>query len=245
MTSTLPFFEIITLHLFNSPETDPLKIGKNPTKHRNSYFILRWDFSCVNPTGTVAEIQRSLFNHINGKIESFIRHYTHKGFELPQVNINYDDALNTMESLLSAVKTTSRPIYLLIDEYDNFANTVMMGVERNTRPERYSALVHDEGILRTLFKAVKSSTSSTGFDRVFITGVSPVVMSDITSGYNIAENIYFHPRLNALCGFTPQEVGDVATRIVKSCGWDPEKGDEALDMIKTYYNGYQFAFGVD
>ena len=222
-----------------------LKIGKNPTKHRNRYFILRWDFSCVNPTGSVEAIQRSIFNHINGKIESFITHYTHNGFDLPEVKIDYDDALYTIESLLSAVKTTSRPIYLLIDEYDNFANTVMMGVESRTNSGRYNALVHDEGIFRTLFKTVKSSTSATGFDRVFITGVSPVVMSDITSGYNVAKNIYFHPKLNALCGFTSKEVGDVVAQIVKQCGWDPEKGDEALEMIKTYYNGYQFAFGVD
>ena len=220
-----------------------LKIGQNPTKHRNSYFILRWDFSCVNPTGSVEAIQQALFDHINVSIEGFLLDY--ENFNLPRVAIDDKNAIKSIQSLLNAVKTTSRPIYLLIDEYDNFANTVMMGVERQTRPERYNALVHDEGILRTLFKAIKSSTSATGFDRVFITGVSPVVMSDITSGYNIAENIYFHPKLNALCGFTPNEVRDVITKIVKRCGWEPEKGDDALEIIKTYYNGYQFAFGVD
>ena len=88
-----------------------------------------------------------------------------------------------------AVRMSPHPVYLLIDEYDNFANTVIMGVQ--SAGNRYEALVYDEGILRTFFKAVKSSTSGSMLDRVFITGVSPVVMSDITRGYNIAENIYF------------------------------------------------------
>ena len=213
-----------------------LAIGKHPTPLRNSYYILRWDFSCVNTTGTVADIQQSLFNHINARIEGFIMNYTHKGYEFPGVNINYDDALYSMESLLSSVKTTPWPIYLLINEYDNFANTVMMGIHNDK--ERYNALVHDEGILRTLFKAVKSSISGSGFDRVFITGVSPVVLSDITSGYNIAENIYFHFKLNDLCGFTENEVISVLGEIVETC--DVEDGERleavenALEMMKTY-----------
>ncbi|WP_080800476.1 AAA family ATPase, partial [Desulfamplus magnetovallimortis] len=224
-----------------------LDIGKNPTPLRNSYYILKWDFSCVNTTGTVADIQQSLFNHINAKIEGFIMNYTHQGYELPKVNINYEDALYSMESLLSAVKTTPWPIYLLIDEYDNFANTVMMGIHNDK--ERYNALVHDEGILRTLFKAVKSSTSGSGFDRVFITGVSPVVLSDITSGYNIAKDIYFKKQLNDICGFTEKEVISALGDIVEECDLksgennDIETNDtveKALGMMRTYYNGYCF-----
>ena len=140
---------------------------------------------------------------------------------MPPVNIKYDDALYSIESLLSSVKTTSFPIYLLIDEYDNFANTIMMGAQNEI--SRYQALVHDEGVLRTLFKAVKSSTSGQMFDRVFITGVSPVVMSDITSGYNIAENIYSKPKFNDLCGFRENEV-----RIVIEQMWM----DAILTLIK-------------
>ncbi len=215
-----------------------LAIGKNPTPLRNSYYILRWDFSCVNTTGSLADIQQSLFNHINAKIEGFIMNYTHHGYDFPRVRINYEDALYSMESLLSSVKTTPWPIYLLIDEYDNFANTVMMGIHSDK--DRYNALVHDEGILRTLFKAVKSSTSGSGFDRVFITGVSPVVLSDITSGYNIAENIYFHSKLNDLCGFTEKEVCSAIGDIVEECGLESGEINRALDIMKTYYNGYCF-----
>ncbi len=220
-----------------------LAIGKNPTKLRNAYFILRWDFSCVDTTGSVEDLKRSFYNHLNVRIESFIRYYVFAGYDLPPVKIKDDDALYSIESLLSSIRTTSYPIYLLIDEYDNFANTIMMGTQNEKG--RYNALVHDEGVLRTLFKAIKSSTSGPMFDRVFITGVSPVVMSDITSGYNIAKNIYFEPEFNDLCGFREKEVRGVIEQIVDECDFGTEKADEALDLMKTYYNGYLFAFGLD
>lgn len=112
---------------------------------------------------------------------------------LRTIDIDPNNALNTINSFLNAIHDLSYPVYLLIDEYDNFANEIMMGIRREK--DIYEALVYEEGALKTLFKAVKSATGESGFDRTFITGVSPVVMSDITSGYNIAENIYLeYPR---------------------------------------------------
>ena len=220
-----------------------LKIGKNPTDLRNSYFILKFDFSCVDPTGSAEEVKKALFNHINGCIEEFYAFYKYKGYELPQIKVNFDDALYSLKSLVSSVRMTPYPVYLLIDEYDNFANTVMMGVQSTGK--RYEALVHDEGPLRTFFKAVKSSTSGSMFDKVFTTGVSPVVMSDITSGYNIAENIYFEPEFNDLCGFKQNEIEDVLKEIVDKCGFEKEKIQEAVNLMQTYYNGYTFSHATD
>ena len=216
-----------------------LKIGRNPTPLRNSYFILKFDFSCVDPTGNAEEVKKALFNHINGCIEEFYAFYNYKGYELPPIKVNFDDAIYSLKSLVSSVRMTPYPVYLLIDEYDNFANTVMMGVQ--TDETRYKALVHDEGPLRTFFKAVKSSTSGSMFDRVFITGVSPVVMSDITSGYNIAENIYFEPEFNDLCGFKQNEIEDLIKKVVDQCGFEKEKIQEAVNLMQTYYNGYTFS----
>ena len=138
------------------------------------------------------DVRRSLYSHINARIENFILYYGDKGFDLSRINVNQDNALSTIESLVGATGRAGHPVYLLIDEYDNFANTVMMLPTLDSR-DRYTALVHDEGVLRTFFKMVKSSTGGVMFDRVFITGVSPVVLSDITSGYNIAEDIFFEP----------------------------------------------------
>ncbi|WDN90082.1 hypothetical protein BuS5_03052 [Desulfosarcina sp. BuS5] len=216
-----------------------LKIGKNPTDLRNSYFILKLDFSCVDPTGSAEDVKKALFNHINACIIEFYKVYNYKGFELPAIEIDREDALFSMKSLITSARMTPYPVYLLIDEYDNFANTVMMGVQSSEG--RYKALVHEEGPLRTFFKAVKASTSSSMFDRVFITGVSPVVMSDITSGYNIAENIYFEPEFNDFCGFKQNEIEDVLKNIVDKCGFGKEKIKEAVSLMRTYYNGYTFS----
>ncbi|MBF0231061.1 MAG: AAA family ATPase, partial [Desulfamplus sp.] len=218
---------------------------------RNSYFIFKLDFSCVDPTGTVEQIRQSMFDHINVTIEGFERWYKYKGFEIPKITINYDNALFSLQSLAESVKSTPYPIYLLIDEYDNFANTVMMGIHildrdfgKDNHNQRYQSLVHEQGPLRTFFKTVKALTSSTMFDRVFITGVSPVVMSDITSGYNVAENIYFVPEFNNLCGFTQNEVEEVITKIADSCGFEEKesKVKEAVELMKNYYNGYKFCY---
>ncbi|MEA1922780.1 MAG: AAA family ATPase [Pseudomonadota bacterium] len=220
-----------------------LAIGKNPTPLRNSYFILRWDFSCVDTSGSADELKRVLFDHINSCIKGFLLYY--RDYNLPEVEVDQNNCINSINSLISAVRMGPYPIYLLIDEYDNFANTLMMGEQSSSVNGRYTTIVHDEGILRTLFKAVKSSTSSTMFDRVFITGVSPVVLSDITSGYNIAENIYFKPGFNDLCGFREEEVRGVIEQLVVECKLGAEKADDALDLMKTYYNGYLFAVGLD
>jgi len=216
-----------------------LKIGKNPTDLRNSYFILKFDFSCVDPTGSAEDMKRSLFNHINGCINGFHKFYNYKGFELSAIDIDREDALFSMQSLVTATRMTPFPVYLLIDEYDNFANTVMMGVQ--SAENRYKTLVHEEGPLRTFFKTIKSLTSGTMFDRVFITGVSPVVMSDITSGYNIAGNIYFEPEFNDLCGFKQNEIEEVIKEIIDACGLDKAKIQEAVNLMQTYYDGYCFS----
>ena len=135
-----------------------------------------------------------------------------------EIEVDLRNAVNSIKSLITAVRTTDYPVYLLIDEYDNFANEVMMGVRREKR-DIYEGLVYEEGPLRTIFKAVKSSTKESLFDRIFITGVSPVVMSDITSGYNIAENIYLNPNFNDLCGFTHAEIETAVGDAVADSGF--------------------------
>ncbi len=215
-----------------------LEIGKNPTSSHNQYFMLRWDFSCVEPFGDVGDIRRSLHHHINSSIEGFLKYYG--DYNIQGVKLDSDDAISSIQSLISSVRETRRPVYLLIDEYDNFANQVMMGVQQN-KQKRYEALVFEEGPLRTLFKAVKASTTESLFDRIFITGVSPVVMSDITSGYNIAKNIYLNPIYNDLCGFRSEEVVAAASAVTEACNLPETERMNAISMIQTWYNGYKFA----
>lgn len=215
-----------------------LKISADQSTTLHSrYFVLQWDFSCVDPTGSVADIKRSLHNHINGCVQSFAVHY--RGYlGESEITVTEDEAVRSFRSLLDAVANEGHLLYLLIDEYDNFANEVMASV--HTDQDAYKALVHEKGPLKTLFKAVKSAAGEGTLDRIFITGVSPVVMSDITSGFNIAENIYLKPAFNDLCGFTEAEIEETLREVTTECD-RPDLADEALEMMRTYYNGYRFS----
>ncbi|MFW6372959.1 MAG: AAA family ATPase [Thermodesulfobacteriota bacterium] len=219
-----------------------LEIGKNPTPLHNQYFILQWDFSCVDPSGSEPEIKQALHDHVNACIKDFKVYY--RDFLKMDIEVDSGNSLNSIHSLITSVRMSGRPVYLLIDEYDNFANEVMMGVRRRHQ-NRYEALVYEEGPLRTLFKVVKSSTSQSLFDRIFITGVSPVVMSDITSGYNIAKNVYLKAAFNDLCGFTHADVEKVIDSVAEESGLEKTNKNEVLDMMRTWYNGYKFAPGAE
>jgi len=219
-----------------------LAIGKNPTPLHNQYFVLRWDFSLISASGAAAQIQRSLHAHINGRLQAFAQHYQQWLPGSPV--INPDNAILSFEALLTLVCQTPYKMYLLIDEYDNFANEVLMGGQGGNQ-QRYETLLSGEGELKLVFKAIKAASSGLGLDRVFITGVSPVVISDMTSGYNVAENTYLNPAFNDLCGFWESEVADVLQRVVATCGWPAEKTAEVLALLRTFYNGYCFSYKAD
>lgn len=93
-----------------------------------------------------------------------------------------------------------------------------------------------------MFKVIKSAATGRGLERAFMTGVSPVVMSDITSGYNIAENIYLDPKFNDLCGFCESDIETALKQIANECDFPIEDADKALNMMRTFYNGYCFSY---
>ena len=215
-----------------------LAIGQNPTPLRNKYLIMRWNFSVVDPQGNTEAITAALHDHINVRLQTFIDDYRELLGTTSQIYIN--NAISSFNSVLAAVRRSPYRVYLLIDEYDNFANEVLTASK-----ERYEALVHGEGVIKTIFKAVKDGASGLGIDRVFITGVSPIVMSDITSGYNVAKNIYFTPELNDLCGFSEAETNDIVEQVAAHCGYKQQQANEAMTMMRRFYNGYRFSYNAD
>ncbi|VFN00214.1 MAG: PD-(D/E)XK nuclease superfamily protein [Candidatus Kentron sp. G] len=216
-----------------------LKIGQAPTPKHNQYFVMRWDFSAVMTHGDTEAIARALHDHINACVRSFITRYHDT---LPQmIELHPGNALSSFQSAVDAVSRTPYKLYLLIDEYDNFANEVMAA--QLGKKDRYETLIHGEGMLKTVFKVVKSLSSGQGLDRVFITGVSPVVMSDISSGYNVVKNISFRPEYHDLCGFHEGEVAGVLEEIGEECDLANAQVEEALAMMRTFYNGYRFGYG--
>jgi hypothetical protein len=205
-----------------------LAIGQHPTPLHNQYFVMKWDFSTIAAHGNVEMIERRIHEHINDRINAFL--YRYQAHLTHPVTVNPHNALSSLSGLLASVNQTPNQLYLFIDEYDNFANEVMMA-----NKSHYGALLQGEGLLKTVFKNIKAAASGLGLDRVFITGVSPIVMSDMTSGYNVAKNIYLSAAFNALCGFSEREVQQLLEQVMPL-----EQVESVLVTMKTFYNGYRF-----
>ena len=211
----------------------PLVIGQNPTPLHNQYFVMKWDFSLVKAQGEVKDIEAALHRHINLCIRRCAGRYQ------LNVDIREEDAIYSFGSLLNSIQSSGHRLYLLIDEYDNFANEVMISRERG-KP-RYQELVEGEGIIKTFFKAVKDGAEGRGVDRVFITGVSPVVLSDMTSGYNVVKILSHRPEYHDLLGFTGEEIQATLEQIAALGMMTTIPVLEALDLMRTFYNGYCFS----
>ncbi len=240
LLSTLAnYYDIKTADLFDTL-FGGLEVGCNPTPERNRYLILRWDFSKVSAQGSIDDIRSSLFEVLNQEFEGFIETYRH--YLTTPVNIR-EDALATFMAVLNSVYLSGQQLYLLIDEYDNFANEVLVRDPHNSR--RYQDLLEGEGILKSLFKIIKGSAAEGKIARVFITGVSPLVLADMTSGYNVATDISLMPRFNTLCGITQQELGGLVAGVLQHCGQDENQCEGLLLTLKQFYNGYRFCDQLD
>ncbi|MGB3918024.1 MAG: AAA family ATPase [Thiothrix litoralis] len=213
-----------------------LAIGQQPTPEHNQYLILRWDFSKVSAQGDLEHIRSSLFQHINQAIKDFVRQY--QAQLTFSVDIYDDDALGSFQSVVNVAKSSGYTVYLLIDEYDNFANDVL--IQDTTDAARYRELLQGEGILKTLFKIIKASASEGKIARVFITGVSPIVLSDMTSGYNVATSIYLDEDFNSLCGLTENELSTLVQQTAQSCALPPTQTATVMETLQQFYNGYRF-----
>ena len=125
---------------------------------------------------------------------------------------------------------------MLIDEYDNLANAVLARYGEAA----YHALTHDDGFYRTFFAALKTGTDAGALERLFVTGVSPLAMDDVTSGFNIGRNLSLSPEFNAMLGFTEDEVREVL-HTYHAAGAIGEDPDTAMAKMRRWYNGYRFA----
>ena len=209
--------------------------GEAATPLANRYFVLQWNFSTVDPGGTVAQIAESLREHVSAQAEVFAREY--RDFLAP-IKVDGSPAA-ILRSILLAVSETPYKLYLLIDEYDNFVNEVMVQ-DAGT----YRALFGKDGPYKQLFKSVKSGTEGQGLERVFVTGVSPVALNELRDGFNIAEDVSLAPELASLCGFREAELRGILRSVAEDRGLAPGRIDEALDTMRAWYNGYRFARGT-
>ncbi|MBQ6246550.1 MAG: AAA family ATPase [Kiritimatiellae bacterium] len=208
-----------------------LKIAKNPTANRNRYQVLAMDFSEVNK-GIGRTLQERFENYVGLCLDAFmIRHGCRYG-EAFLSDFRKGTPSDKFNMLAKTAKELGYPLYLMLDEYDNFTNA-MLRAEGN---EPYHGVTHGSGFYREWFKSFKSS-----FDRIYMTGVSPVTMDDLTSGFNIAANISQMPQFNAMLGFEEREVLRLYEDF-KGVGKFTD-GDPAdwVRSFKPWYDGYCFS----
>ena len=209
-----------------------LAIAKCPTPNRNKYLVLALDFSQVNKGDSSQSLEDRFASYVSERLIAMVEAYPEcfnagfaAGFEKIGVGAQFDRLLNW-------AKLRNFPLYLFIDEYDNFTNALI----RSAGGDPYKSITHGVGFYREWFKLFKGN-----FDRIFMTGVSPVTMDDLTSGFNIARNISQDARFNAMLGFSEEEVLQVY-RDFKGAGEFTEGEPEAIvKSIKPWYDGYCFA----
>ncbi len=209
-----------------------LHVGQegNKTDKANKYLILSLNFSSVSTIGGKEGLLKSFDDEVVISINRFLRRYKDivRVEKLPD---EYKNAISGLKFLYNEINEDME-VMLLIDEYDNFANNLMHG-----NRELYEQILHGEGYIRTFFKGIKEGTEKGVFTKVFVTGVTPIMLDDVTSGANNFTNVGSDLNLNEVLGFTEEEVEE----IIKYYRLDEIlDGDELRKTLRTYTNGYLF-----
>ena len=202
-------------------------IGKNPTKLRNSYNILKFNFSGIDTTNEETTI-KGFKNEIASSIYVFVEKYNLEFY----IN-KEDEAENILDNLLKAfyIQKQGEKIYVIIDEYDYFAKELK---ELKTKEFKNLALIINK--VRKWYEILKKGTESV-IDRIFITGVAPITLDSLTSGFNICSDKTQDRSLNEMIGFTEKELKE----IMEEQKIEKEKQEEILPIMKENYDGYRFS----
>jgi len=207
-----------------------LYIGKNPTPRKNGYAVIEFDFSGLD-TKSPERFEKSFTENVQLTVQRFLKKYK-SVFEQADILIDNiekkQSGILSLEVAFSAALIANIKIFVIIDEYDHFANDLIaMGVE-----DVYKKMVQANGIVRDFYETLKKG-AKTVIDRIFITGISPVMLDNLTSGFNTAENLTLNERYNNMMGFTIEEV----EQLMDETGVNRDYIN--VDM-QWYYNGYLF-----
>ena len=216
------------------------EIGRAPTGERSRYATLRFDFSAVNDDPD--KIEASFEDHCATRLGGVLGRHPDLFPNAVRDRILDGPAITEkLSRLFEFSGDRDIPLYVLIDEYDNFANTILA----HHGTDAYEKLTHGGGFYRNFFATLKAGVGQTGsgLERLFITGVSPVTLDDLTSGFNIGRNLSLHPDFNELLGFTEAEVRGLL-ELYRDKGAFNQDIDAALGVMRQWYNGYRFAEGV-
>ena len=208
-----------------------LWIGQHPTPLQGKYQVLFLDFSQI--TGNIDKLETKFNSYLSINLDAFVRQYSeYYQAEMEEI-LAQEDFEEKMELIFKAAKAHQYHLYLIIDEYDNFTNVIL-----NERGENvYHAITHADGFYRDVFKKFKGN-----FERIFMMGVSPVTLDDVTSGFNIGWNISIKPEFDEMLGFSTTDVVEMFT-YYKEHGSLPVDSDidAIVNHMKPWYDNYCFA----
>ena len=204
-------------------------IGKNPTKSANSYRVLTFDFSGID-TRTNESTYEGFLTAIKSQVSAFCETINMQS-EVKKVLLAQNMPEAVIRDLFFHYPNTEPPIYLLIDEYDHFTNEILM---RSMTDFKNS--VTKNGFVRKFYETIKTATRMGVVERIFITGVSPMTLDGLTSGFNITTNLTLSPKYHDMMGFSEQVVRDLLGLVLK----DKSREEQVTETMRVFYNGYKF-----
>ena len=200
-------------------------IGTHPTPRANSYAVLKFEFSRID-TSTPEQTQKGFLQNVLAGVRDFEQRYD----KTRQDYTDYDNPADVLKAFF--VTHREKKIYLLIDEYDHFANEIL-----SFHFDHFSDIISRNGFVRKFYEAIKTATGDGILDRLFVTGVTPITLDSLTSGFNIAQNLSTRKATNEMMGFTEKEVVD----LMEAMGsFGQMKRDIAITYLRQWYNGYLF-----
>lgn len=210
-------------------------IGSHPTPERNRYMIIRYDFSAMVMDSNMQGLAQN-FNDLNcGPVEVMVEHNRDLFGDFQFTN--QGDASKMLEEALTFIRSHDLPkVYILIDEYDNFTNQLLTAYN----DPLYEEVTTNDSFLRTFFKVIKKGIGEGSVRTCFCTGVLPVTMDDLTSGYNIAEVLTLEPNFLNMLGFTYKETETYLRYVLDKYAGGQERFDEIWQLIVNNYDGYRF-----
>ncbi len=221
--------------LFNGTD-----IHQNPTKEKNKYLVLSFNFSAVAPDKS--HLEEFFLQHILDSTRYFIDKYgKYLDIDIKEAKKKFESSKGAsalMGTFLNYFRGKEYKLYVIIDEYDNFANTILT----DSGEEQYRAITHGQGFLRSFFNVIKAGAtgSDTPISRLFMTGVSPITLDDVTSGFNIGTNISMDLDIDEILGFTSGEV-EAMIEYYRQTGKFHHSTTTLLELMSQLYNHYKFA----
>ena len=200
----------------------------NPTINKNNYYILKFDFSGITSAGKGKEdLEKEFIRKVSDGIKKFNSHYGYNA-KTDYDNITPNGLLLEFLSYFRSLNLENK-IYILIDEYDNFTNAILEG-----HGDRFKDIVGNEGFLKGFYAVIKEYYG-TIVDRVFITGICPITLDSMTTGFNISTDISRDIEFNSMVGLTHKEVKYLIKDI------EPKKQEEIFNLMINNYDGYLFS----